>query len=110
MNSRRVKQWVSHRFHRREDREPQCFAGNGAPVSATAADSNVAFEDRYALIALGCLHRSTFAAGTGSNDDDIILLWHIIQSCWGNTADGGRIRNGEFNSISLRISMRLELN
>ena len=50
---------------------PQRFAGNGAEMGACSTDAGHAFHDGDRFILLGGLHGGAFAAGSGTDHDQV---------------------------------------
>ena len=53
---------------------PERLAGDGALMRATAADLVVLLDHGHVLAELAGLHRGPFAAGTGADDHEIVVL------------------------------------
>ena len=71
-NSGFTKVTVRVDFGQSGNRRAERLAGNRADVGAVAANQSVPFNDRHVLALLCGLHRGAFAAGAGSDDDEVV--------------------------------------
>ena len=69
-----AEQHVVVHFRHLEDGETERLAGDGASMSAISANRAFAFDDRDASTVFHGLHRGSFAAGAGTDHNDIIFL------------------------------------
>ena len=84
-------------FHGLRDGETQNLAGNGGVMRAGSADLSEPLDDCHLAIALGAMHGGAFAAGSGTDDDDLVVCGG--HGCGSKRESGGELAQSDAVSL-----------